>query len=183
MRLRRLSDLSFDSILAIFLFVLSTWTILDLMFEDPDDLNLSHLVIEGGIFLTSLAAFLFLLGRVRSAQTAALTASHQLHLKNEEAAVWKKKAAVFVEGLGKEIQLQFGRWQLTPTECEVALMLIKGFSHQEIARIFGRSERTVRQHAGVVYQKSGLTGRAELAAFFLEDLLSPGDTVSTPDLT
>jgi hypothetical protein len=31
-----------------------------------------------------------------------------------------------------------------------------------------RSERTVRQHAVSIYQKSGLGGRAELAAFFLE---------------
>ncbi len=36
-----------------------------------------------------------------------------------------------------------------------------------------RSERTVRQHAIAVYSKSGLAGRAELAAFFLEDLLLP----------
>jgi hypothetical protein len=31
----------------------------------------------------------------------------------------------------------------------------------------------VRQHAVAVYRKSGLAGRAELAAFFLEDLLLP----------
>ena len=35
------------------------------------------------------------------------------------------------------------------------------------------SERTVRQQALAVYAKSGLGGRAELAAFFLEDLLAP----------
>jgi hypothetical protein len=32
---------------------------------------------------------------------------------------------------------------------------------------------TVRQHAVAVYRKSGLAGRAELSAFFLEDLLLP----------
>ncbi|NQV72139.1 hypothetical protein HQ496_03375, partial [bacterium] len=51
---------------------------------------------------------------------------------------------------------------------------LKGYSHQEIAHIYERSERTIRQHAGVVYQKSNLSGRAELAAFFLEDLLVSG---------
>ncbi len=56
-------------------------------------------------------------------------------------------------------------------EQEVALLLLKGFSLQEIAHIYERSERTIRQHAGVVYQKSNLSGRAELSAFFLEDLL------------
>ncbi|MCL4866883.1 MAG: helix-turn-helix domain-containing protein, partial [Gemmatimonadales bacterium] len=56
---------------------------------------------------------------------------------------------------------------------EVALMLLKGFSLAQIARLSDRSERTVRQHAIAVYRKSGLAGRAELAGFFLGDLLLP----------
>ena len=51
--------------------------------------------------------------------------------------------------------------------------MLKGRSHKQIAFATGRSERTVRQHAVAVYQKSGLNGRAELAAFFLEDILLP----------
>jgi DNA-binding NarL/FixJ family response regulator len=50
---------------------------------------------------------------------------------------------------------------------------LKGFSHKEIGNLTGRSERTVRQHSIAVYRKSGLSGRAELSAFFLEDLLLP----------
>jgi hypothetical protein len=34
----------------------------------------------------------------------------------------------------------------------------------------------VRQQAIAVYRKSGLAGRAELSAFFLEDLLLPIDS-------
>ena len=52
-------------------------------------------------------------------------------------------------------------------------MLLKGLEHKQIAAIQGKSERTVRQHAIAVYKKSGLGGRAELSAFFLEDLLLP----------
>jgi DNA-binding NarL/FixJ family response regulator len=54
-------------------------------------------------------------------------------------------------------------------------MLLKGLSHKGIAKRTGTSERTVRQHAVAVYRKSGLSGRAELAGFFLEDLLLPED--------
>ena len=36
-------------------------------------------------------------------------------------------------------------------------------------------ERTVREQARSLYRKSGLTGRADLAAFFLEDLLPARD--------
>lgn len=60
---------------------------------------------------------------------------------------------------------QFRAWRLTPAEREVALLLLKGRSHKEIAAATGRSERTVRQHAIAAYQKAGLGGRAELAAF------------------
>ncbi|MDR0786796.1 MAG: LuxR C-terminal-related transcriptional regulator [Gemmatimonadota bacterium] len=48
--------------------------------------------------------------------------------------------------------------------------MLKGHSHKEIAMMTDRSERTVRHHAGVVYEKAGMAGRAELAAFFLQDV-------------
>jgi DNA-binding CsgD family transcriptional regulator len=75
--------------------------------------------------------------------------------------------------LGVAIDKQFHAWQLTPAEREVALLLLKGYSHKRVAQITGRSERTARQHATTVYDKAGLASRAELAAFFLEDLLLP----------
>ena len=68
---------------------------------------------------------------------------------------------------------QFERWELSPAECEVGLLLLKGLSHKEVAATRDTSERTVRQQALAVYRKAGLSGRAELAAFFLEDLLLP----------
>lgn len=55
----------------------------------------------------------------------------------------------------------------------MALLLLKGHSHKAIARLTSRSSQTARQHASAVYKKSGLAGRAELAAFFLEDLMLP----------
>jgi hypothetical protein len=45
--------------------------------------------------------------------------------------------------------------------------------HKQIAARTGRSERTVRQHAVSVYERSGIGGRAELAAFYLQGLLPP----------
>lgn len=54
-------------------------------------------------------------------------------------------------------------------------MLLKGFGHKQVAAHLGRSERTVRQQAVDVYRKAGLQGRAELAAFFLQDVVLPTD--------
>ena len=61
----------------------------------------------------------------------------------------------------------------TSAEREVSLFLLKGLSTKEIAAARRTSDQTVRQQARAIYAKAGLSGRAELAAFFLEDLLLP----------
>ena len=53
-------------------------------------------------------------------------------------------------------------------------LLLKGLSLKEIADIRHTTEKTARAQSGSIYAKSGLSGRSELAAFFLEDLLVPG---------
>jgi DNA-binding NarL/FixJ family response regulator len=58
---------------------------------------------------------------------------------------------------------------------------LKGLSHKEIAEVRRTSERTVRQQAREVYGKAQLAGRAELSAFFLEDLFLPAEQRDTPD--
>ncbi|HRE91789.1 MAG TPA: helix-turn-helix transcriptional regulator [Myxococcota bacterium] len=90
-----------------------------------------------------------------------------------EALAWRKEATDAVNGLAHAIDRQFERWSLTGAEREVALLLLKGLSHKEVATARGTSERTVRQQSLMVYKKAGVTGRAELSAFFLEDLLDP----------
>jgi DNA-binding CsgD family transcriptional regulator len=88
---------------------------------------------------------------------------------------WRSESRALLNGLGAAIDVQFGRWNLTDAEREVALLLLKGLSTKEIAAVRAGSERTVREHARAVYAKAGLTGRAALSAFFLEDLLAPID--------
>lgn len=86
---------------------------------------------------------------------------------------WRVDMTVHLHELGAAIQRQFADWRLTPAEQEVGFLLLKGFSHKEIARLRKASEATVRQQAASIYDKSGLSGRAALSAFFLEDLLVP----------
>ena len=86
---------------------------------------------------------------------------------------WRTESRGILNGLGEAINAQFGRWNLTDAEREVALLLLKGLSHKEVATIRAVSERTVREQSRSVYTKSGLSGRTALSAFFLEDLLAP----------
>ncbi len=71
----------------------------------------------------------------------------------------------------KHIQEQFKCWGFTQSEKEVALLILKGLSFNDIATIRETKEKTVRQQASNIYKKSGVVGRHELAAWFLEDLL------------
>jgi DNA-binding NarL/FixJ family response regulator len=100
--------------------------------------------------------------------------TRQVAERQQERDAWRASAHSALAGLADAIGSQLERWGLTPAEREVAILLLKGRSHKEIAAATGRGERTVRQHAVSAYGKAGLGGRAELAAFFLADLPSPG---------
>jgi DNA-binding NarL/FixJ family response regulator len=99
--------------------------------------------------------------------------SADLEVARHEAERFRGEAREALRGLGEAIDRQFDRWNLTPAEREVGLLLLKGLTHKEIADARSTSETTIRQQALAVYRKSGLHGRAELSAFFLEDLLLP----------
>lgn len=86
---------------------------------------------------------------------------------------WRSKARAHLKGLGEAIDAQFTSWSLTEAERDVALLLLKGLSSKEVAAVRDASERTVREQARSIYAKAGLSGRAALSAFFLEDLLVP----------
>ena len=72
------------------------------------------------------------------------------------------------------IHQQFENWQLTASEQQVAMLLLKGLSFKEIAAVRDTREKTVRQQASTIYAKSGVDGRHAFAAWFLEDFLEAG---------
>ena len=163
--------------LAVLLVVVLLGTIvgggIDLYLDAPATWRSPHVFYEVALILAASVTSV-LLWRGWWHSRAALTATQRVlaeHAAEREA--WRASADAALEGVGRAIDERFDAWSLTPTEREVALRLLKGRSHKQIAYETGRSERTVRQHAVAVYQKSGLGGRAELAAFFLDDLMLP----------
>ncbi len=91
---------------------------------------------------------------------------------SKEIRVEKSKTARLAGELLTVIHDQFASWGLSTSEREVALLLIKGLSMKEIAALRGVKEKTIRHQATSIYAKSGSTGRHELAAHFIEDLMS-----------
>lgn len=123
--------------------------------------------------MLSLAGAVSLWRRLRSARLEAVRLSVDLDSARREAARFREEAHTALQGLSEAIDRQFARWQLTPAEREVGLLLLKGLSHKEVAVARSTSETTIRQQALAVYRKAGLRNRSELSAFFLEDLLLP----------
>jgi DNA-binding CsgD family transcriptional regulator len=76
--------------------------------------------------------------------------------------------------LGDVVSDQFETWGLTPAERDVGLMALKGLDVAEIAGLRGVAEGTVRAQLTRVYAKAGVSGRAQFAAWFVEDLLADG---------
>ncbi|NQV83132.1 MAG: LuxR family transcriptional regulator [Rhodospirillales bacterium] len=78
------------------------------------------------------------------------------------------------------IYAKFDAWELTPSEREIALLLIKGLSVREISEIRDTRPGTVKSQSSAVYQKAGVKGRNELAAYFVEDLLAGENILPMP---
>lgn len=145
----------------------------DLWLDLPQGPGTAHVVLEATLLVLSLGAVGWLWGSWMRARRSLARSRAAAAVQGAERDQWRTRAEKLLRGLGEEIDAQLRRWALTPAERETALLVLKGYGHKEIAQLLGKSERTVRQQAGAVYRKSGLGGRAELAAFFLEDLLLP----------
>lgn len=161
------------SIVTLILATVAILTLADVIADWSGGGSIPHLGVE---LLAATAAILglgWLWGRYFRLRRRLSDVRQLFEGASAEAALWRERHGQLLRGLSQAIEQQLDAWGLTPAEKEVAFLLLKGLSFKEIAPVRGASERTVRQQALSVYAKSGLGGRAELAAFFLEDLLVP----------
>ena len=138
--------------------------------------------LQTALLVTAATGVSLLTGRYQKEQEEKASLVRDLELARAEGQAWRENAQGFLSGLGEEIEKQFEKWQLTAAEREVGLLMLKGFSHRELAGLRGTTEATVRHQAQAIYQKSALPGRSAFCAYFLEDLLpSRGhDTTKLP---
>lgn len=147
-----------------------------------------HVLLEATSMALAVAGALFLWLRLRALRRRATVLDArltrvrtELDRAREDLDRFRTESGEAMRGLAAAIDRQFERWSLSSAEAEVALLLLKGLPTKQIAEVRETSERTVRQQALAVYRKAGLGGRAELAAFFLEDLLLPAHPPSAID--
>jgi len=160
-------------VVAFLLVAMAVTGTVDLLTDSPRVWQGSHAIIELSFIFLGVASAILLLRGWRDTERSLAGVRAALATRQVERDHWQALARNALRGLGEPMDRQFDDWALTPAEKETAMFLLKGYSHKETASLTGRGERTVRQHAVSVYRKSGLSGRAELAAFFFEDMLLP----------
>ena len=152
----------------------------DLLTDFKDGVVIWHVLIEASIALAALFGVFYIL-------RGSVELKHRLEKEisdfsdfRKEAAVWRTESRKYLDGLSLAIDQQLSKWKLTPSEKEVAFLLLKGLSLKEIADVRETTEKTARVQSMAVYAKAGLAGRSELSAFFLEDLLVPPENKALP---
>jgi DNA-binding CsgD family transcriptional regulator len=70
------------------------------------------------------------------------------------------------------LEEHFVAWALTPSERDVALLLIKGLAIAEIAELRRTKEGTVKAQCNAIYSKAGVSGRQQLLSLFIEELMA-----------
>ena len=93
-------------------------------------------------------------------------ASHQ---QDQDATIAKANGE-----MNRVMQRQFDTWQLSKAERDVAYLALKGLDMAEIASARHAAPGTVRAQLSAIYSKAGISGRAQFAAHFVEDLLAEG---------
>ena len=156
----------------IVLILFAVFFISDIIFYVHEGIPLGHVWHEVVLCLVALVALTWQIRVIFKKNVHISTLNKELLETKNSYRNWKEKTHANAQEIRQLIDSQFTNWHLSHSEKDVALLLIKGLSMKEIAEIRQTHEKTVRQQATAIYKKSELSGRQELAAFFLEDILS-----------
>lgn len=133
--------------------------IIDLRHGDHlDDL---HLILEAVAALALSAGVIYLMRELRDLLNR--MAAMELGIRAA-----RGEMANLIDGF-------FDKWQLTPSEREVALMVLKGIDNDSIAKMRGTAPGTVRAQCTRIYAKAEVDGRAQLLSIFMEELFRAGE--------
>lgn len=152
----------------------------DLWADFQDGVSVTHMAFEFGAVAVALAGVVFTGRQLACAVRTAAELQRDLAGARVQLERSRSEAEALVRRLGRAIEAHFDGWALTGAEREIALLILKGLSYKEIACERGTTERTVRHQALAIYRKAGVTGRAEMAAFFLQEMLHRAGRTPTP---
>ncbi len=133
--------------------------------------DILHIGLEVMTVFLSLWGLFILLKMIKSRVSEVSELNDKVEQAEEDLDLSHTKLKEIGKEYSRYIQKQFDAWQLTPSEKEVALVILKGLSFKEMAEVRATKEKTIRQQASAIYKKAGVTGRHEFSAWFFEDML------------
>ena len=151
--------------------VLLLGNLYDLVTDTSEGAPLLHLLGECTVILVSTLLIAWLLLDLRRQQRELEQLRAEIAGLQGPRLALPPPAAATRRQLGGLIQSQFRAWELTDSEQQVGLLLLKGLSFKEIAALRQTREKTVRAQASSIYRKAGVEGRHAFAAWFIEDFL------------
>lgn len=147
-------------------------SLMDIYHDHGDGPFTLHNLTEFSILFAAVASLLLLW---RSLGARLERTVGELNSTRKELADFRARHGDTLRHMRQAIQEQFRRWQFTPAETKIAELLIRGYSLKQIAGLLQKSDRTVRNQATALYNKAGMVGRNELAAFFFMDVLGESE--------
>jgi len=130
-------------------------------FASSDRLDTLHSVLEAAAAIALIAGVLFLMRELRDL-------FHRMAVMDAGIRAASGEMAALIDGF-------FEQWGLTPSEREVALLVLKGIDNESIAQMRGTAQGTVRAQCTKIYAKAEVDGRAQLLSIFMEELLHAGE--------
>jgi DNA-binding CsgD family transcriptional regulator len=165
-------------VIAGILFLVTILVGFDIFTDSKEGVVLWHVITEGSIGVIALAGVFYLLRGTVNLRHRLEKEIEDFSAFKRESDLWRADSRKYVDGLARAIDQQLSKWKLTTAEKEVAFLLLKGLSLKEVAEVRNTTEKTARVQSIAVYSKAGISGRSELSAFFLEDLLLPATDIN-----
>ena len=160
-----------EYVFIVLLLLISTASLVDVVIDYSEHASREHLVLELCLILLSLGGIVYLILEIFKHKHKNQTLEVQLADTQKNLSETQSRVKKVGQQYRQVIREQLEEWQLSESEREVAMLLLKGLSFKEIAEVRETQEKTVRQQASSLYKKAELAGRHEFSAYFFEDLL------------
>ena len=161
-----------DRIIASALTIIMVLNFLDVLTDIELGVPTWHIIEESIIVLLSGLGAGYLIYEIHQRSKQLSNLGKTLSESNHHLANITEKMQLARKQYSEVIHQQFDDWQMTEGEQQVGLLMLKGLSFKEIAAVRNTKEKTVRQQASTIYNKTNLDGRHEFSAWFLEDFLT-----------
>jgi DNA-binding CsgD family transcriptional regulator len=160
-----------DKLIAIILLIIMCLNFVDVLTDISLGVPIEHIIWESLIVIVSGVGAIYLIKNIYSLTSDITRLKKELVISDDKFRNISDEMKNARHEYSAVIHSQFKQWSLTPSEQDVAMLLLKGLSFKEISGVRNTKEKTVRQQASVIYSKANVEGRHEFAAWFLEDFM------------